>query len=117
MPSFSLTLRLSSYSIDKALISRLEEYLRARAASEVALGPEEFARAYQLIMVDDIGSETNTSIKDVLPAQFPDNMSRLRLNFDTIRLHQLGKTRVDVDISFGSDRLYSEIDVNVDGEN
>lgn len=95
-----------SCNVNKNLLGSLENYLN----NEVELpNPEDTKKCLSLSIEDGFGTEIISSINDYAPQGFMDSISRVRLMGCYC---SNGKELLKVTISFGKDRLYSQLSIS-----
>jgi hypothetical protein len=110
MSRFSIEAPVISCSLSKDTVERLERYIFDKAATINQLSLEHVREDYQIESIDSLGTETLRSIHEHGRHQFYNDTKRLVLTYR--RYHDKLTT---LKISFGLSRLWSTIELTVDG--
>jgi ABC-type multidrug transport system permease subunit len=116
MTRYAITKKLPSCRVDLKMVRQLEKYLNQRLAKQLTdvlkeKGKEDLAFRYSVSIADKYGKEDFHSIEDYHLEQFPSQIKRLRIAFGS------PFSDFNLVLSFGTDLLYSEIELDVSTEN
>ncbi len=116
MTRYTLTKKLPSCRVDLKMVRQLEKYLKQRLAKQLAdalkeKGNKDVTFDYSVAIADKYGKEDFHSIEDYHLEQFPSQIKRLRIAFGS------PFSAFNLILSFGTDLLYSEIELDVRTEN
>jgi hypothetical protein len=115
---FNLEKQLGSIRVDKDLLTRLEEYFLSELARMSGVSPKHFPKVFSISITDGVGTEVLHSIKDHRPVQLPDSTQRVAVSYNTsLDYDDELAAKIDVNLSFGREDLYTAVKVNCTGPN
>lgn len=111
MINFELEQRLPSCTLSLQLLERIEEYLLARLHEYLAKPKEELLNKYVITIVDDLGSESLSTVKDFPASQFRDSTTEV-----SVGLHYYDKqTDFRINIRFKKERTSARLTISTQG--
>jgi len=110
MRQFSLQKRITSCLVTKKLLEQIENYLFEEVPKIIGISKEEITESYSLVISDNFGEETFSSISEYRLSLFSDSTNKIYINLYT-------SENFIFNIHFDKNQIYSDIHVEYRSDN